>query len=576
MGWNQLTVNAPDINTRALTGILDNVKSAIETLTNILETILQFVPSTTDPLALLLKALIDQLRTTVESFLEDYGAYTLFVPVGKRLQTNFLGLGDITPSWAGQLGIFGSDASPVDPKDSDLNEFLVTSNRYNGGNAGFFKTVVSSLYDEGDVNRPTFLEEEDYVGGMVLLMGTDADPLGLLDDMWTLNGMFSGPDTTPKVPRPKNLKVRTIEGVSNGVFTSMLTWDPPETPVWTLPDLGGTVLVPTRYAIIRGKNTTRALTAVNIVDLMGKRDLHTGDTFSNDQVEIIYEGPYDISKSSYVDLDVSTDPEDAFYYTVAWKLTAYGASEPITENTGKNLEYWNISNTFRVTPYPTLPASTPPDWRRTSSVADLFPPLASLLRKLVVQIESFTAKLTSPADAVSNYIDFLKSEILRYEANIRGITDDVTRLQALFKLPSAGVFSRTFKGKGGNDFFITDLAASFLPGYPGRPAFTRGNEYVTGVVILAGGPQPAVEGLIRGLEWVFGTSSENEQQTETLTQLDRALEEVEERFFGENMQEQNTQPTEKPETTFNLAMNPLSKQEETVEPAVFGPNMETI
>ena len=576
MSWNKLDIKVPDVGTGTLTDIIQNIKDAVSVLTSILETILNVVPSFTDPLAALLKALIDELKSVVEGFLEDYGAYSLFVPVGRKLQTNFYGLGNIEPSWAGELGIFGGDTSQVDPANPELNEFLVQANRYNGGNAGFFKTVVDSLYDEGDPNRPQFIDDEDYVGGMVLLLGTEFDVLGLLDDMWTLNGVFTGPDTTPKTPRPKNLKARTIEGVSNEQFSALLTWDAPETPIWALPDLGGMVLMPERYAVFRGKNTTQVLTAANVVDLMGKRDVSVGDVFLDGQMEVIHESEYDITVASYLDEDIPTGPDDAFYYAVAWKLKAYGANEPITENTGKELDYWQISNIARVVPYPTLPASTPPDWRRTSSVADLFPAFASLLRKLVAQIEAFSTKLTSPADALRNYVDFLKNEILRYESIVNSILDDVARMKSLFKLPQAGVYVRTFKGRGGNDFFITDMANSFLPSEPTRPPFDRGTEYVTGVVIMTGGPKPAVDGLITGLEWIFGTASTTSEQAEMYEQLGKALDDVEDAFFGDDMQEEEPPAETTPPPEFDLALNPLSKREEEVEPARFGPNMEVL
>ena len=193
MTWNQLSIKVPDLGIDSLVSVVDQIKAAIKVLTGVLETILSVTPGLTDPLSALIKALIEQLKQTVEGFLEDYGAYTLYVPTRKKLQTNFLGLGEVTPSWAGELGIFGSDASQVEPKDPELNKFLVNANRYNGGNAGFFKTVVNSMYDEGDANRPQFLDDEDYVGGVVMVMGSAFDPLGLLDDIWTLSGLLAGP-----------------------------------------------------------------------------------------------------------------------------------------------------------------------------------------------------------------------------------------------------------------------------------------------------------------------------------------------------------------------------------------------
>ena len=576
MSWNQLSIKTPDIGADRLTGIVNQIKSAIEVLTGVLETILSVTPGLTDPLTALIKALIEQLQQTVEGFLEDYGAYTLYVPLRKRLQTNFLGLGDITPSWAGELGIFGSPDSQVAPSDPELNKFLVDANRYNGGNAGFFKTVVNSLYDKGDANRPQFLDEEDYIGGMVLLMGTAFDPLGLLDDIWALGGLLAGPDTVPKAPRPQNLKARALEGVGNGQFSTLLTWDPPETPITVLADLGGTILVPDRYAILRGRNTVGAVSATSVVDLMGKRDISVGDVFSNGHMEVILEEEYDITKASYLDQGITATPDDAFYYAVAWKLKAYGASEPIEENTGTALDYWYISNIARVVPFPTLPASTVPDWHRTSSVADLFPAFAALLRTLVAQLEAYAAKITSPLNALSGYIDFLKSEVARYEAIINKILDDTARMKAAFTLPQAGVYLRTFQGRGGNDFFLSDLASSFLPSEPTRPPFSRGTEYATGVVILAGGPKAAVDGLITGLDWILGTkSSTSDEHDAMMEQLGKAIEEVEATYFGDDMKPTDPPPPG-PDTSFDLAMNPLSKQEEDIPPVTFGLNMEPL
>ena len=130
----------------------------------------------------------------------------------------------------------------------------------------------------------------------------------------------------------------------------------------------------------------------------------------------IYEGEYDITKVSYLDENVQSEPDEAFYYAVAWKLKAYGKNEAVLENTGLELDYWYISNVARVTPYPTIAASTPPDWHRTPSLASIFPQFAAVLRLLVAQLEAASAKLLGQAEMLEQYISFLKSEINRYEA----------------------------------------------------------------------------------------------------------------------------------------------------------------
>ena len=571
MAWKKLAITIPDVGSGTLAELIDKIKAFIETLVGILDVILTIISTIADPLVAIIKKIIEKLKAVVENFLEDLGGYILFVPIRKRLMTNFLGLGDVTPAWAGDLGIFGQPSSEVDPEDGPLNEFLVDANRYNGGNAGFFKTVVESLYDEGDVNRPLFLDEDDYVGGVVLVMGTDFDPLGFLDDIWKLAGLFDGPDLTPKVPRPKGLQARTLQGISNGVFSSLLLWEAPEVPVWSLADLGGIVLYPARYAIMRGRNTIGALGAGSVIDLMGKRDLSSGDTFSNGDMEVIHEGEYDITKVSYLDESISADADDTFYYAVAWKLKAYGAGEAFEENNGTDIDYWHISNVVRVTPFPTLPASTPPDWYRTPSIASIFPEFAAILRKLVAQIEAFAAKLLGAADMLKEYVAFLKTEIARYEKIINDILDAITKLSIKFEMPTAGVYTRTFKGQGGNDFLISDMAKSFLPGETNRPPFSRGDEYVTGVVLMAGGSEGMVDGLISGLSWIFGGASDDGMD-EMLSELGGVVDELEDIQFGADMQV----TTEVVETVeFDASMCPLveccNPSDETTP--TFGANM---
>ena len=192
---------------------------------------------------------------------------------------------------------------------------------------------MDSLEDDGDMNRPQFYDENDYVGGVVLVMGTDFDPLGFLDDIWKFSGIFNGPDMMNKSPRPVDLSARTLQGLSietlqsgeKATFSTLLLWEPAEAPRWRLDDLDGVVVSPYRYAILRGKNTIGALSAGSVVDLMGSRELSEGDTFGD--MTVIHEDIYDITKTNYLDEHIESTTDDSFYYAVAWKLKAYGAKD---------------------------------------------------------------------------------------------------------------------------------------------------------------------------------------------------------------------------------------------------------
>lgn len=553
MGWSKWELSLPDLSPAIdLAEIIDKIKEFLAIIVGILEFILDLIVAFTDPLAAAIKAIIDKIKETVEGFLEDIGVYVLHVPIRKRLATNFLNLGDITPDWAGDLGIFGEGLSDADDpgnsgqiqppwKDPTLNEFLVDANRYNGGNYGFFKTVIESVWDEGDVNRPQFLDEDDYVGGVVLVMGTNLDPLGFLDDIWKLFGLFDlGVDGVPKAPRPTGLKGRAITPIvkssvnaSGGKFSAFLEWDPVTTPVTSLADLGGIILFPERYAVLRSKNNVNALSANSVPDLMGTRTLSSGATFG--PTEVIFEGPYDPTDVTYLDENIDAEPDDSFYYTIAWKLKGYGASEPILddEEQGTPYDYWYTSNIVRVVPYPTRPDSTPPDWIRTPSISSIFPQFAYFLRLIVAELEKLAGKLVGALDFITEYVEFLKSEIARYEALVNRILDAIKALQVKFDMPTAGVYFRTFKGQGGNNFFIQDLAMSLRQGYASAPPFHEGDEYVTGVILMTGGPELLVDSLLTLMGWLFGGSSD--PLTSVLEDLDTQVMSLEEQYFSDDL-----------------------------------------
>jgi hypothetical protein len=558
-GWKKFELAIPDVPTKDITKVISTIKEFIQVVVSTLETLLNLIPATTDPTALALKAIVNALNKAVESFLEDLGGYALYVPIRKRLMTNFLGFGEITPNWLSDSQVFGSPHSQIKATDPQLNTFIADMNRYNGGNVGFFKTVLDSLDDEGDINRPQFPNDSDYVGGIVIVMGTDFDPLGFLDDIWRLTGMFNAPDSTPKVPRPKNLRGRAITKVLNGSFDVLLKWDPVEVPLVHLEDLGGVMYYPTRYAILRVKNDVRALAASNVIDLMGTRDLQVGTKFNNGNAEVVIEGDLDLSKVSYIDFNVPATSDDSFYYALAWKLKAYNTDESVAASSGSPLDYWYISNVVRITPFPTLPTATPPNWIRTPSVASIFPSLANVLREIVLEIDNYATKLLGTTDLMKQYVVFLKSEIDRYESIISELASQLTIVKALFDLPSSGIYMRYFKGRGGNVFFTTDLAKSFVVSDPNKPPFIHGDEYVTGTILMTGGYLPDVEAFISALELFFGGGGPG-GISDLVGQLGQQVDRLETVVFGDDLQpkEPSTADQEKKPTTFDVSMCPLN------------------
>lgn len=569
MSWSKLELTIPDLGLTDFADLINKLRQLLEVLVGILDAILTAILAFTDPIVALIKTLIDQLKALLESILKDLGAYMLFVPVRKRLMTDFLGLGDVTPTWTDSLGLFQAPTSAVEYDNPELNEFITRSNRYNGGNGGFFRTVLESLQDQGDINRPQFLDDADWVGGVIMVIGTSLDPLGFLDDIWALTKIFDGPEPLPTMPKPKNLRARAMTNMSAGTFDVLLTWDTVELPFTYIRDLGNTMYYPERYAIIRSKNNCGVLNANNILDLTGQRELNQGDTFANGTIEVILEDEYDFSKVSYIDEKVSTDKDDTFYYTVTWKLRAFNEDEPVTEDSGTVIDYWQISNIARVVPYPSLPASTPPDWYRTPSIESLFPSLAELLRRLVAELEKYASRLLSGADLMRNFVEFLQAEVNRYAALARYILDEWSKIKNKFELPAAGVYYRAFKGVGGIPYFMTDLARSLLPSYTNAPPFHSGDEYVAGVVLLAGGLEADVEGFLTALNLFINTETEGAQ--DLVSNLSSAVASLEERYYGADMQLQDAPPEEAEETLTPRRCDPTEEI-----PVTFNNKMEVV
>lgn len=533
-GWGKLSITAPVPPVEPLIEIVEKLKAILQALVSILEALLAIANMIDDPLVALIKALVEAIQKIIDGFLKDFGGYFLYVPIRKRIAVNTFGVGDITSlgDWGTRSGIFLPPDPPIPNDNPAISKFLIAANNASGGNAGFYRTVLESLVDEGDTNRPVFTNADDFVGGLVMVMGvSDGNLLSFLDDIWLLSGLLNARDTTLKVPRPTNLKVRALTGIRSGTFDALLTWDPPESTLFPLDDLGGIVLRPERFAIMRSSNRPESMLATSVIDFIGSRTLTTGQTFYGGHTQVVYEGAYHVTSVSYLDKKIAAEADDSFYYTVAWKLKAYGPKEKMTDAAGKELEYWHLSNIVRVVPYPTMPASTPPDWSRTPSMDEVFPAFGRVLRLLSAQVDAIAAKLLSIKLLKTSYIEQLKAEIEKYETMIMSLLDAVEAMLQSLKAPKAGVYIRSFKGLGGNDFFLSDLAQSLEPGYANAPPFHEGTEYVTGCVFLVGGPTAvnsfnAIVGAIlggKGDDTKIGIRQQLEEITEAVDAADAAI-----------------------------------------------------
>ena len=541
--WGKLELAIPDFGPlEKIAKIIDELRKVLTAVVNLLEVIANLIIGLKDAASAIIKQIIDQVKAFLEGLLEDAGLYAIFIPNGKRFNTTFAGFGDLTPP-ASKLFA----PAPTDPAMTDeTRKFLTNVNRYNGGNANFYRQVAASLHDKGDRNRPQFMNDSDWVGGLVLMLGTNIDPFGFLDDLWRLKGtfgqLFKSTGET-KVPKPENLQAYAmVKPGKDKKLAVLLKWDTMDVPFATLPDMGGMLLIPKRRAIIAIRNNIQASTANNVVELLGTRNI-TSSTKRGDDIWVVSEEPFKLGENSYVIRDLPIEDGDLYHFTMAWQLTAYDGTNSFfaeaggwTAEGGRDLEYWDLSNMPQLYPIPTYPDSTPPDWVRTPSVAELIPPLAYFIRVAAGYIEALAARLEVPGNILKDYVAFLKAEMLRYETIVADILMQIKALTELLRLPEklGGVYIRAFEGTGGNQYLLSDLANSLSEGFPNAPPFHRGDEYVMGVILMAGGPKARVQASTKLLKSIFMTGS---LDVEVMADaLGDAIGGLEEAAFGVNLE----------------------------------------
>jgi hypothetical protein len=558
--WGKLELALPDFGPiEKIASIIDELRKILSVVVNLLEVIANLIIGLKDAASAIIKKIIDQIKAFLEGLLEDAGLYAIFIPNGKRFNTTFAGFGDLTPP-ASKLFA----PAPTDqPMTDTYRKFLVNANRYSGGNAGFYRQVAASLQDKGDRNRPQFMSDADWVGGLVMMLGTNIDPLGFLDDMWRLKGTFGSlfkSTTETKVPKPENLTAYALTKPGKDKKLSvLLKWDTLDVPFATLPDLGNTILVPRRRAIFAIRNNILASTANNVVELVGTRYISSSTKRGTD-IWVVSEAPFKLGENSYVARDLPVADGDSYHFAIAWQLEAYdGLSNLLAEGggwvagAGTTLQYWDLSNRAQVYPFPTYPDSTPPDWVRTPSVAELIPPIAYFIRMVAGYIEALAARLEVPGNMLKDYVAFLKAEILRYETIVSDILLQIQGLTNLLALPNklGGVYIRAFEGGGGNQYLLSDLANSLAEGFPNAPPFHRGDEYVMGVILMAGGPKARVQASTALLRAIFASGS---TEVESLVDsLGDAIGELEEASFGADL----NVATAEEALTFDESLQPL-------------------
>lgn len=550
--WQGLALpKAPTEVTSAIDGIAQLGNATVGVLgvvSGILDT-LATLTIETDPAKAVLDAAIRVIEEGLSTLLNDSGVYVLFVPVRRKvivspLIQDAISLTGLTPpAQDANLDLLVMQARLADNNPA-VGAFF--RNPADGGNAGFFRTVYESILDGADPNRPLF-KQTDYVAGIHVLAGA-ADYVNLLSFLTAIDSLMLPPGqannslTSPGLPVPQNLKAMSVR-LSDGSLGGRLSWDP-QVSVVTVPSLNTACLI-THIAIIRSTDPS-VLSSATPEALFGTKDLTKGMTSpSHPETQVLDILDYAVPLPPTT-FDDNAGVEDAktYYYFACYRFKMGKLDELTSGATYPDQKFYHLSNVAVTTIQQKSVRSgkgVPPDWIRTPSVIDLLPVAGDLLNLLIATLNQFRAGVSGNAAVLKKYVEFLQGEIARLQALIASLTGVVQRLTDLAtQAIDVGIYGRTFVGQGGTDYMLADLAASLSDTNADalRPPFDRGDEFVSGVTILVGGPSEAgVLGVKTMLETLFGVGGSGDASPlqQAIASIDAALTTQEAASFGDDL-----------------------------------------
>jgi hypothetical protein len=460
----------------SLVPVVEAAKTIIDIIKTIVEAALNLILGAVDVGAAAVKAAIAAVRDLLENILDVGSFYTLLVPVGRtdletsgKIMTDAVLGGNPYPE---QLPISGED--------------LLGS----GGNYGFMRTVIDSMNDSKDPNRPRFSQDAHIAAGVIVLGTTNLyDLLAVIDKFFGAlkvpgSNTYYKPSSQPRglratvVPSSYGTKFGgpdddNIAGDPDGdhPYAVKLEWEH-EDRVINVDDFGYTTAIG-RVLIFRAEDP-------DVIDLASTRNWaqwEVGSMPFDELTNEFFDNTIEVGKRySYgVGFELAIENEDGF--TVGAYLRTIQTARVSTTNI-------QMAATHGV----------PPDWVKYNLLDMLFPQARVFVEQYLIKfLDSLEDSLEDITAAIREYIEFLQEEIDRYSSWVEDILSRIQDLIEALTWPNvyAGatfIYSEpTLEGGGGNRFFISQLAkALYATDDTHRPPFDSGNEAVAGLVLMAG------------------------------------------------------------------------------------------
>lgn len=474
-------------------------------------------PTLANPLALAAETLL----STLEALLTGTKLHVLAVPIQKtppvtppsRLPSS---LGDMEDWLNMRVGASGDAARAY--------QHLVAGT---GGNAGFYRAIAESMFNETDLNRPLFFNQSDAVTMAVMMTGaasyaSASRAASVLTQLFRPSG--SGSLNARLSPTPQNVRAKPVTSASGKSIAVKVQWDPP-TDVILPPYFPGLSLRVSRYAVIRlegpGAPGTRT-----VLDVFSTAALVEGMASSKGVVVAIGSG----RNSQYLDTSPPPAGGGPAYYCVAWETIV---EEPSGASTLSFDQVSAVVKVARVAPSVTQTGSSP-SWMAYGAAADMIPAVADATQLVIERARTLVTGNTSPADRLVKGLATASRMAERLEARASDLQADMDRLAASLARPAPRMYAtRVTRGSGGNGALLAEFSRRLgNVSDPGRPPFDNG-EYVCGICIIAGAPRLAdLAAIASFLDALFSPTDAANPLLDVIAVIDTVVTAEEDVVFG--------------------------------------------
>jgi hypothetical protein len=517
----------------------------------------------TNPVEAALHATLRELQSVINGLLANTAAHAILIPIQKQP----FGRGvrpelSIIPSTDQPFtfeNLVDEGAFPGRQILPGTISFIDRSATAVGGNQGFWRTFALSLQDEGDFNRPLF-PSNFAVTGVCVLVGANSlqeleGRIGLLKSIFAVNARTDPMARTQ--PFVLGLKAHVIPDIGSvpARLAVRLQWHSVP-PVVTAAMFSGERRIIKEVFVVR--STDKKLRELSDWSQIFSREPQDSRSDLQEQGphKVIARIVNDGFVNSYVDIDPSLHKRTPYYYSLCLRYTINGKVQPMgTMSAVQRIVLLDPQATVR---------SEAPDWWASPTLVKIIPSLHTVLQKLEIFLSNIESRTVSNSGAVSmitqtiSQIDLIANRAEQANAEIRAATD---RLKELLSQGTGGLFSTSFSvNRGGTAAWAGELARRLSDAEdPSRPPFDRGDEFVSGLVIVAGAPTPpALEPLRALLNMLFGSTTEN-PLLEAIASVDTETRAAEDAVFGDDLQAGTPTEVPEPKKGFDDGLNPTDE-----------------